>query len=662
MVDLKFENPNLDDLTKLEWLVTNGIGGYASGTLSGVLTRRYHGLLVAALKPPLDRVNMVVKMDEWVTVGGVIYPLFANRWKSADFPIVPPVGCASLVRFYQDGQIPTWQFQPGESEFETKVWMEHGENTTYVQYSNTGGDSEIQLTLKVMLGYTNFHDTNKRRGDYVNEAVANGVRVTAGEDSHPYYLFAPGAEFQHLPVWLEKFYMAVEDYRGLDSLADLYNGVDIVCNLPPGESILITLTTDPNMKAGDLDALSRRRAYEEELVSACPLRSLPEWAAQLPLAADQFIVDRGVNGTPGKTIMAGYHWFSDWGRDTMIALPGLTLATGRFDVAESILRTFAKYIDQGMLPNRFPDLGEEPEYNTIDATLWYFEALYQYYQKLSVIDVGKALKLVVDLIPQLEEIIGYHEKGTRYQIQVDPADGLLYGGEEGVQLTWMDAKVENFVVTPRIGKPVEINGLWYSALRIMAEFSRLVGVDGSKYLEKAIRVKESFGKFWNEEKGFCFDVIEGPGGNDPALRPNQVLAAAVAFSPLDEDRQKRVLEVCEEALLTPYGLRSLAPDEKGYVHAYGGDIWQRDSGYHQGTVWGWLIGPFLTTDYRINRDREKVTGLLKIYCENLNQHGLGSISEIFDAEAPHTSRGCISQAWSVAAALWVLDCIEQQPG
>jgi predicted glycogen debranching enzyme len=347
----------------------------------------------------------------------------------------------------------------------------------------------------------------------------------------------------------------------------------------------------------------------------------------------------------GRTVIAGYHWFGDWGRDTMISLPGLTLVTGRHDVAARILRTCAHFVDQGMLPNRFPDEDETPEYNTVDAALWYFEAISAYHTATGD-DV-----LLRDLFPVLQEIIEWHLRGTRYNIRMDPDDGLICAGKPGVQLTWMDAKVEEWVVTPRIGKPVEISALWYNALRIMAGFAHRLGEAAAAYDAAADQTRASFARFWNAEAGYCYDVLDGPKGNDPTLRPNQLLAVSLPYSPLTEEQQRAVVDACARHLLTSHGLRSLAPDDPAYVGHYGGEQHQRDRAYHQGTVWGWLIGPFVTAYLRVYGDRELARSFLRPLMHHLADHGVGSISEIFDGDPPFTPRGCIAQAWSVAEVL-----------
>jgi predicted glycogen debranching enzyme len=384
---------------------------------------------------------------------------------------------------------------------------------------------------------------------------------------------------------------------------------------------------------------------------------MPLEVEHLVLAGDQFVVRRSLSGEPeGRSVIAGYHWFGDWGRDTMISLPGLALVTGRYEVAARILRIFAHFVDRGMLPNRFPDAGEEPEYNTVDATLWYFEAIRAY-----LAATGDEA-LLSKLVPVLQEIIDWHRRGTRYGIRLDPEDGLLYAGQEGVQLTWMDAKVGDWVVTPRIGKPVEINALWYNALRIMVAFARCLGKRAEAYEEMADRTADSFGRFWNWERGYCYDVVDGPDGDDPALRPNQLFAVSLPHSPLTADQQRAVVDVCAWHLLSSHGLRSLAPDDPAYTGHYGGDRRQRDGAYHQGTVWGWLMGPFVRAHLRVHRDPVTARSYLQPLFRHLSGHGLGSISEIFDGDAPFTPRGCIAQAWSVAELLHAWQAIREVEG
>jgi predicted glycogen debranching enzyme len=373
----------------------------------------------------------------------------------------------------------------------------------------------------------------------------------------------------------------------------------------------------------------------------------PSWLWQLILAADQFIVKRSLPEEPdGRSIIAGYHWFGDWGRDTMMAMPGLTLATGRAEVAKQILLAFSRYVDGGMLPNNFPDAGGQPEYNTVDAALWYFESIRQYFE--SAQDSGTLQRL----FPVLAGMIDAHVEGTRYNIHVDPVDGLLFAGVPGVQLTWMDAKIGDWVVTPRTGKPVEVNALWINALETMAQFARLLEKPGEGYEILAAKATKGFQKFWNAERGCCYDVIDVPGiGNDGSLRPNQILTVSLLGSLLTPEQQSSVVDVCARHLLTSHGLRSLAPGEPGYTGHYGGGPRDRDAAYHQGTVWGWLLGPFALAHFRVHKNREAALRFLEPLGRQIYASGLGTLSEIFDGDAPFTPRGCIAQAWTVAEVL-----------
>jgi len=398
-------------------------------------------------------------------------------------------------------------------------------------------------------------------------------------------------------------------------------------------------------------AWQRRQAHEDDLLSrwreAWPeAADAPPWIRHLVLAADQFVVRRPLPDDPkGMSVIAGYHWFGDWGRDTMIALPGLTISTGRPEVARRILGTFARFVDQGMLPNRFPDAGEAPEYNTVDATLWYFEAIRAYHAATG--DDG----LLKDLFPVLEEIVRWHQKGTRYGIAEDPTDGLLRAGEPGVQLTWMDAKVGDWVVTPRIGKPIEVNALWHNALRAMGRFAQRLGRPAGRWEGLADRTRTGFARFWNAGAGYCFDVLDGPDGDDGALRPNQIFAVSLPESPLPRDRQRQVVDACARHLLTSFGLRSLAPGHPAYQGRYGGGPRERDAVYHQGTVWGWLLGPFALAHLRVYGDRAASAAFLSPMAHQLADFGVGSLGEIFDGDAPFAPCGCIAQAWTVSETL-----------
>ena len=636
-----------------EWLITNGIGGYACGTVAGLLARRYHGLLIAALDPPLGRTLLLTKLDETATYRGTDYSLFANRWGD---DTVEPRGFRLLERFHLEGTTPVWTFACADALLEKRVWMEPGANTTYVRYDLARASAPITLSIKALANYRDHHGSTQG-GDWRMrvESAEHGLHIVACDGATPLRVLSNEADVVPDHTWYQGYFLATEDYRGLDAQDDhLYVG-RFLAKLQPGESLLVVASTEATPDLDGTAAYDRRQAYENKLLQQSDVPNSPSarhadalsWQRQLILAADQFIVRRSLPEDPGgRTVIAGYPWFGDWGRDTMISLPGLTLTTGRPEVAERILRTFATFVDQGMLPNRFPDEGKTPEYNTVDATLWYVEALRAYHEATDDSD------LLRDLFPILQDIISWHERGTRYNIRVDPADGLLTAGEPGVQLTWMDAKVGDWVVTPRIGKAVEVNALWHNALCSMADFAHRLGEPASRYEDMAERTRSGFARFWNRDAGYLYDVLDGPSGNDPALRPNQVLAVSLAYSPLDEEQQKAIVEACAHHLVTSHGLRSLAPSDPAYIGHYGGDQRQRDAAYHQGTVWAWLIGPFVTAHLRVHGDREQARSFLEPFIHHLNDQGIGSVSEIFDGAPPFAPRGCIAQAWSVAELLW----------
>ncbi|GAB4514828.1 MAG: amylo-alpha-1,6-glucosidase [Anaerolineae bacterium] len=629
-----------------EWLVTNGIGGYASGTVAGMLSRRYHGLLVAALQPPLGRTVLVSKCDETVVYSGQTYEIFTNQWQSANNNPTPP-GYFHLNRFYLDGTSPVWEYAIADALLEKRLWMAYGENTTYLQYRLLRASAPLNITSKITINYKVFHANTHANGwQMALDPVDQGVRVTAFDGAVPFYLVAPDAALDVHHDWYHNYYLALEAYRGLDAEGDHLHALTVSKSLQPGKTLDLVFTTNLDTSRNLTEAWTQKTLRDEQLLVQSQLVDEPDWIRQLVLAADQFIVKRETADHPdGRSVIAGYHWFGDWGRDTMISLPGLTLATGRTDEAAAILRTFGQYVDQGMLPNRFPDNNETPEYNTVDATLWYFEALRQYHEATG----DEAL--IAELFPVLQSILDWHLRGTRYNIHVDESDGLLYSGEAGVQLTWMDAKVGDWVITPRTGKAVEINALWYNALKTMVGFADLLNKPGQRYADFAVQVEASFSRFWNDAAGYCFDVIDTPTGNDLALRPNQLFAVSLHHSPLPAEQQKAIVDTCARHLLTPHGLRSLAPSEDAYISHYGGDPVQRDRSYHQGTVWAWLIGPFVDAHLRVYGDRAAARSFLQPFKHHLEQQCVGTIAEIFDADPPFTPRGAVAQAWSVAEVL-----------
>jgi predicted glycogen debranching enzyme len=632
-----------------EWLCTNGIGGFASGTVPGLLTRRYHGLLVAALKPPLGRTLLVAKLDERVEYLGLSRPLFTNRWGDGT---VEPAGHVHLEEFRLDGTTPVWTYACADALLEKRVFMEPGANTTHVRYRLLRACAPMDVELKALVNHRDYHATTRGDGWRMRvEPVPSGLRVVAFDGAQPLVVLAEGAECRPEHTWYRGFRLAVEEARGLDASDDHLLAGTLRLRLEPGATRTVVLSTEPAPALDGEAAWARRQRHEADLLARWErgrpaAATAPDWIRQLVLAADQFVVRRPLPDNPGgMSIIAGYHWFGDWGRDTMISLPGLVIATGRPEIGRRILSTFARFVDRGMLPNRFPDAGEAPEYNTVDATLWYFEAIRAYH---AATDDDRLLK---ELFPVLEDIVGWHRRGTRYGIAEDPGDGLLRAGEPGVQLTWMDARIGDWVVTPRTGKAVEVNALWYNALRAMAGFARRLGQPADPWEALATRVRKGFDRFWNAAAGYCYDVVDGPAGNDDALRPNQILAVSLPESPLAPERQRQVVDACARHLLTSFGLRSLAPGHPQYHGGYCGGPKERDAVYHQGPVWAWLLGAFVLAHLRVHGDAAAARQLLDPLAHHLDDFGVGSIAEIFEGDPPFRPRGCIAQAWSVSETL-----------
>jgi predicted glycogen debranching enzyme len=646
----------LDVAESREWLCTNGLGGFASGTVAGLPTRRYHALLVAALKPPVGRTVMVSGLEERVEYDGGTYALATDRWADGT---VAPEGHRLIERFHLDGTTPVWRYACADALVEKRVWMEPGANTTYVRYRllRAGAGGPVRLRLEALVNYRDYHLTTRGPGWQMKvDPVPHGLRVTAFDGARPMLLLAPGAAVETAHEWYVGFRLSAEEARGLDALDDNLHVGTFGVTLEAGGALTCVLSAEEAPGLDGEQARQRRAAHEALVLLAWrngqpAAAGAPGWIDRLVLAADQFLVSRPLADDPGGlSVIAGYHWFGDWGRDTMIALPGLTLATGRPEVARRILTTFARFVDGGMLPNVFPDAGERPEYNTVDAALWYVEAVRAYHAATG--DDGT----VRGLFPALEQIVRAYAGGTRYHIGVDGADGLVTAGEPGVQLTWMDAKVGDWVVTPRVGKPVEINALWYNALVAVTRLARRLGRPHGEWEAMARRAGAGFARFWNADAGYCYDVLDGPSGHETGLRPNQILAVSLPASALPADRQRRVVDACARRLLISYGLRSLAPGEPGYQPRYAGGPRERDGAYHQGTAWAWLLGPFALAYAKVHGDREAARALLEPLAQHLTDHGVGSISEVFDAEPPFTPGGCIAQAWSVAETLraWCL--------
>jgi predicted glycogen debranching enzyme len=635
---------NLDAGSRREWLETNGIGGFASGTVSGCNTRRYHGLVVAATKPPVGRFVLLSKMEETLICDGRTFELGTNRYPG----VIHPQGFRYLKQFRLD-PFPVFTFQVEGVELEKSLFMVQGENTTVIEYRITEirDASDVQLELRPLIAFRDYHSLT-----HENSSIDGKIEESPGLVSvSPYvglptlYLGSNAIKVDRTGHWYRRFEYLTDRERGLDFVEDLFNPCVLRFHLNSQSQATVIASTEPRYANASQQyrhsEISRRRSN----ALRSPLEN--DFLKALTSAADQYIVSRGDQ----KTVIAGYHWFNDWGRDTMIALPGLTLPTGQYDAACGILRAFAQHVDRGMIPNRFPDAGETPEYNTVDATLWFFEAV-----RAFLAYTGDLAFVQKHLYGVLTDIIAWHVRGTRFGIRLDPT-GLLSAGEPGVQLTWMDAKVGDLVITPRHGKPVEIQALWYNAVCTMKDIAALLGDETARrrYNEVAALTKSSFNRqLWNEEGGYLYDVV-GDGPPDASIRPNQIFAVSLPHSMLTSERAKQVVSIVQQHLLTPYGLRSLAPGDPRYRGRYTGDVASRDSAYHQGTVWPWLIGPFITAYVKVNGGSEAARRQAALWLAPLKDHlddaGLGHISEIFDGDAPHRPLGCIAQAWSVAEVL-----------
>ena len=636
-----------------EWLVTNGIGGYGFGTIAGHRTRCYHGLLMAALQPPLGRTLLIAKLDETARYASREFELFTNRW--ADGTLAPE-GYRNIERFQLEGTTPVWTFALADALIEKRIFMQSGANTTYVLYRLVRASSPVDLTIKVLADYGEEHRVTVGRTRPMEVTpVERGLRVLAFDGATPFFVLSDSAIAQPAKDWYRNVDLAAERARGLPDRTDHFFAGELRATIAPGESLTIVASVEATASVDGESAFANRQ--NETVAVLDQFFAVNEGISpaaspavqQLVLAADQFIAARPVEGVDdAKTVIAGYPWFSDWGRDTMIALPGLCLVAGLPLLARNILRTFSRFVSEGMLPNQFPRAGAAPMYNSVDAALWYFEAVRQYFEATG--DVG----FLRELFPVLDGIVDAHVRGTRYRIHVDPADGLLYAGEPGMQLTWMDAKVGDRVATPRIGKPIEVNALWLNSAAAMAGFAQALGRSASRYQALAENARSGFARFWNSEKQFCFDVMDSPGfpdGKDAALRPNQIFAVSLPETALSAAQQRAVVDVCARELLTSFGLRSLGRNEAGYRGRYAGGPDERDGAYHQGTVWGWLLGAFALAHLRVYRNAGEAGSFLQPMFAHIRAAGLGTASEIFDGEPPFTPNGCIAQAWTVGETL-----------
>jgi predicted glycogen debranching enzyme len=653
-----------DLLLTREWLVTNGLGGYASGTIAGVASRRYHSLLIAALPAPLGRRVMLNHLSEMLRLPDGTTVLFGGEERAGG--ALELHGTDYLTEFRLDMGLPVWRYEVGGIVFEKSILLSHRQNTVHVNYRLIGGEGTVRLKLRPALHFRP-HDgpvSAEHAGPYRFTAMDHRYEISAEPPLPPLRMYLHGSRpaFTTEGRRLQNILYRVEESRGYEHLGELWSPGYFRVDLARDRDATLVASTESwemILALNPLEALEAERTRRERLVAAAHPEVATGPARDLVLAADQFLIEPAgrvedaarahAAGDEVRTIIAGYHWFTDWGRDTMISLEGLTLVTGRVAEAGYLLRTFAHYIRDGLIPNMFPEGEKEGLYHTADATLWFFHALSRY---LAVTKHRETLQL---LLPTLRASVDHHLHGTRFGIGVDPADSLLRQGAPGYQLTWMDAKVGDWVVTPRRGKAVEINALWYNALRLLEGWVRSEQGENSAQplAEQAERVRQSFNRrFWYAAGGYLYDVVDGEKGDDPACRPNQVFAISLPYAVLEPERWRPVLEVVQRRLLTPVGLRSLAPDHPDYQPQYYGDLRARDAAYHQGTVWAWLIGPFLDAWIKAHpEDRTGARRFLQGFVEHLGEACIGSMSEIFDAEAPYTPRGCVAQAWSVAEVL-----------
>ena len=664
---------------RLEWLETNGLGGWASSSIIGMHTRRYHGLLIAATHPPAERINLVSRLDESIITAEGQYELSTNEYRGS---VIHPGGYRYFNDFSKD-LFPQWTYTAAGIRLTRTVAMVHGENTTLIIYRVEAAPAPFHLQLLPLISAKDYHSlqhasTSLRWDVQFKEGVFHNQPFEGAPDI---YISVPGSSYQHAPAWHYHFNYARDRERGQEFEEDLLNHGKIVTELQQGDVLGIIVSTKSPAGRDAVALLAGEKTRREDLLAAAGAGALAapgdggaagartstvsgsataNILRPLVLAADQFIVRRELPGTGptpdliiGSTVIAGYHWFTDWSRDTMISLPGLCLYTGRPEAAKKILRAFAGSVSMGMLPNRFRDNHEPPEYNNVDGTLWFFIAVHHYLRSTGDNDF-----VLREILPVLKEIIDWHYKGTRYHIHV-AEDGLLYAGEKGQQLTWMDARIGDWVVTPRMGKPVEIQALWYNALLI---FSALLERNGqttgaAHFAQDAGKVRDSFTRlFWYEAGGYCYDLIDETGRPDPSCRPNQLLALSLPYPLADEDQGKKILQIVTGQLATPVGLRSLSSKDPRYIGSYDGDILKRDGSYHQGTVWPWLLGPYIDAIIRFDplTGQQQAARIIRDFSYHLQESCIGSVSEIMDGDAPHHPKGCVAQAWSVAEILRVV--------
>ncbi|HEY4234737.1 MAG TPA: amylo-alpha-1,6-glucosidase [Lacipirellulaceae bacterium] len=638
-----------------EWLEADGLGGFASGTVCGRRTRRYHALLLAATTPPTGRVVLVNGIEAWIEASGDICPISSQLYAPH---VIHPDGDRRIESFEREPW-PRWVFRlESGHRIEQEIFVPHERAAVAIRWrlldqpesETLYAADAVWLTVRPLVSGRDYHSMHHENQAFRFAAETNGQCVTwQPYDGVPGVRVLSNATYRETPIWYRNFFYEREAERGLDATEDLASPGEFRWNLTAGDAVWLASAVGLPKSLAEIgaDALT---TFQSLRLREAGRRAA--FAAPIERAADAYIVLRG----EGRTIVAGYPWFTDWGRDTFIAIRGLCIATGRLDVAREILLAWAGVVSEGMLPNRFPDSGGTPEFNSVDASLWYVVAVHEYLSANTASDAAVEAGDRQALLSAVRAILEGYIRGTRYRIHVE-ADGLLAAGEQGVQLTWMDVKIGDWVVTPRIGKPVELQALWLNALWIAERWM----VDAGEWGSLREGGQDSFARrFWNAERGCLFDVVDvnhEPGGMDAALRPNQILAVGgLPLAILDGPRAKQVVDLVEQKLWTPLGLRSLSPDDTAYRPHYQGGVWERDSAYHQGTAWPWLVGPFVEAWLRVhgntpeNRQAARVR-FVQPLAAHLDDAGLGHIAEIADGDPPHTPRGCPFQAWSLGELL-----------
>lgn len=626
-----------NQLIEKEYIATNGLGGFSSSSLTGANTRKYHSILNASLNPPVNRTILLSRVMSKITINENEHVLESTVYEDRH------LDNTKYTESFSDLPIPTFNYTVGSCKVKKEICMKYGENTSVIKYTIETGSDDVEISTELHVNSRDHHELSTENS-FKYEITENQNHLKLKNDLVTFYINGFGS-YHPINKWTDTEFYPVEKRRGQEDVDVNYitGEYKITIKANTTKELYIVASTEPETDIGE-DILNNELKRRDALYTGDDITS-----KRFHIGCDHFVVHR--QSTDSKTVIAGYPWFTDWGRDTMIALPGLTLTTKRFEDAKDIIETFIKYEKDGLIPNMFPDDNVEPMYNTIDGTLWLFIALYEY------INQTKDLAFFEAIYPTLERIIEKHINGTTYDIHVD-SDGLLSGGNPTTQLTWMDVKIDGVVVTPRHGKAVEINALWYNALRIMneltAESTLKSTIDYSKY---ANLCKENFHKFWNEKDQCLYDLIQD-GQPVDRIRPNQIFTVSLPFKVLDSEREKAIIKVVEEKLLTPYGLRSLSQDHEDYKPVYDGDVYKRDYAYHQGTVWGWLIGPYLEAHYKVYEDKAYILDKLQGLIKHLDETGIGTISEVFSGDTPHHARGCFGQAWSVSEALRIYEMVK----